>query len=553
MAGNHMSELSPRQRMINMMYLVLTALLALNISKEVLDAFNTMDRSIGYSYSEKVEANDKQYDILSRKAINNSEKYEVWNNLAIDIQNNSDDLVSVVDSIRFKIEELAEKDTDPESKTFGELKKKDDKEVTIKILVKDPVDQGLGYGEALKLARDKYLNFLLSLDTLGIYSGSDSTHKNMFMDLLKTSYKEEVEDNEKIKSWQHHKFYGHVPVAAMAFMNQMKLDISTIEGLVLDLIQKKTGQSDITVNSQIGVVQAPRQTIMLGDSFNAKVFIAGVDTNQLPKFNIYAYDNQGNRINDSEVVDTLQVVGSEGIYSIKPKRQGTYWLGGDIVVQTEKGPEIYPFKQEYRVDEAMSVISPDKMNVLYTAVDNPVSISVPGYSSDELSLTSNFKNCKISRVKNGTYKIVIPEQRGKSARKELDLIVKTKINNKIVGKALKFRIKNVPDPVPMVGGIAGYGEMSRADLKGTWGVVAKMKDFDFDLRYKVLSYTMSYPGAGGQQDLASNSGQWTTAISKEFNSIKRGQSILIRDIKVQIAGTNSKPRTLPATVTVRIK
>ena len=163
MAGNHMSELSPRQRMINMMYLVLTALLALNISKEVLDAFNTMDRSIGYSYSEKVEANDKQYDILSRKAINNAEKYEMWNNLAIDIQNSSDALVSVVDSIRFKIEDLAEKDTDPESKTFGELKKKDDKEVTIKILVKDPIDQGLGYGEALKLARDKHLKFLLSL------------------------------------------------------------------------------------------------------------------------------------------------------------------------------------------------------------------------------------------------------------------------------------------------------------------------------------------------------------------------------------------------------
>ena len=143
--------------------------------------------------------------------------------------------------------------------------------------------------------------------------------------------------------------------------------------------------------------------------------------------------------------------------------------------------------------------------------------------------------------------------RGKSAKKELELIVKSKKNNKRVGKSIKFRIKNVPDPIPMVGGIAGYGEMSRADLKGTWGVVAKMKDFDFDLRYKVLSYTMSYPGAGGQQDLPSNSGQWTSAISKEFNSIKRGQSILIRDIKVQISGTNSKPRTLPATVTVRIK
>ena len=129
-----------------------------------------------------------------------------------------------------------------------------------------------------------------------------------------------------------------------------------------------------------------------------------------------------------------------------------------------------------------------------------------------------------------------------------------KANNKTVGKPIAFRIKNVPDPIPMVGGIAGYGEMSKSDIASAWGIVAKMKDFDFDLRYKVVSYTMSYPGAGGQQDMMSKGGQWSPSIQKEFGSIKRGQSIIFRDIKVQIAGAkNMKPRTLPATVTVKIK
>ena len=98
-----------------------------------------------------------------------------------------------------------------------------------------------------------------------------------------------VEDGDKRanpRSWEY-QYYGHVPVAALAFMNQMKLDVGNMEGSVLELLQKKTGQSSITVNSQIGVVTAPRQTIMLGDSFHARVFIAGVDTNQLPKFNLY--------------------------------------------------------------------------------------------------------------------------------------------------------------------------------------------------------------------------------------------------------------------------
>ena len=132
MAGNHMSELSPRQRMINMMYLVLTALLALNVSKEVLDAFHKMDTSIGFSYSEKQEFNKKQYNDFQLKASNNPEKLGQWNDVANEVQSESKKLIAVIDSIRFKIQEEAglKEGTD-------ELEALDDKEVTIKVLVKN--------------------------------------------------------------------------------------------------------------------------------------------------------------------------------------------------------------------------------------------------------------------------------------------------------------------------------------------------------------------------------------------------------------------------------
>ncbi len=546
MAGNHMTEMSPRQRMINMMYLVLTALLALNISKEVLEAFQTMDNSIGFSYSEKVDFNKKEYDSFRLKALNNPEKLSFWNDVALDVKKQSANLVAVIDSIRFKIQDLAE--LNPETKELIAL---DNKEITIKILTKSIEDGGYGYGLLLKEARQVYKDFLLSLDTLDIYNGADSIYRNNINFIFSNpDYDADGEQGRAVpQSWEK-RYYGHVPVAAMAFMNQMKLDVGNMEGAVLELLQKQTGQSSITVNQQLGVVKSPKQSIMLGDSFKATIFVAGVDTNQLPKFNIYQYDSEGNRV-DSTVIDTLDVDGSQGLFAIKPNRPGTYWVGGDILVQSEEGEKTYEFKQQYRVDEAMSVISPDKMNVLYTEVLNPVSISVPGYSSDELSLHSNFSQCNIRRVKNGTYEIKIPEQRGKNRKKELTLTVKA--NNKTVGKPLVFRVKNVPDPVPMVGGVAGYGEMTSADLASAWGVVAKMKDFDFEMRYKVLSYTMSYQGSGGQQDMDSKSGEWPAAIKRQFGSIKRGQSVIFRDIKVQIAGTNSKPRTLPATVTIKIK
>tara|TARA_Y100001968_G_scaffold328897_1_gene376994 strand:+ start:2912 stop:4552 length:1641 start_codon:yes stop_codon:yes gene_type:complete len=546
MAGNHMSELSPRQRMINMMYLVLTALLALNVSKQVLDAFQKMDGSIGYSYSEKVDFNQKAYSDFQLKALNNPEKLGAWNEIALNVKSESEALIAVIDSVRFKIEELSGRDSD------GMLIEKSNKELTTTILVKNKDKKGYGYGEKLRIARERYRDFLLSLDSLDIFEGPDSVYKLNITTLLNSDAWEDPDGPKGTMSWEEKQYYGHVPVAAMAFMNQMKLDVGNMEGAVLELLQKKTGQSAITVNKQIGVVKAPRQSIMLGDSFHARVFIAGVDTNQLPQFKLYQYNSDGQRIGDT-VLDSLEVEGSQGIFAIKPNKQGTYWLGGDILVQSEEGEKVYEFTQQYRVDAAMSVISPDAMNVLYTVVDNPVSIAVPGYSSEELTLHSNIGNaCKIKRIKNGTYQINIAEQRGKNRKKEVKLTVKA--NNKIVGKPISFRVKNVPEPYPKLGNIVGYGEMSKADLGVAWGLTAKLDNFEFDLRYKIVSFTMSYPGAGGQQDLKVTGGQFPANVKKEFGSIKRGQTIIFRDIKYQIAGVKGqKPKSMKGTVSVKVK
>jgi gliding motility-associated protein GldM len=168
MAGNHMSEMSPRQRMINMMYLVLTALLAMNISKEVLEAFKTMDKSIEYSYTDKQEFTKKQYKDFQNKADNNPDKLGEWNNVAIQLKYESQELIKVLDSIKSKFGELSGFEDDlPE----GMLKQKDNKELVIKILIKSESKDGLGYGIKLKEAREKYKDFLLSLDSLEIYEG----------------------------------------------------------------------------------------------------------------------------------------------------------------------------------------------------------------------------------------------------------------------------------------------------------------------------------------------------------------------------------------------
>ncbi|MAZ57941.1 MAG: hypothetical protein CMP56_00800, partial [Flavobacteriales bacterium] len=199
------------------MYLVLTALLALNVSKEVLDAFHKMDTSIGFSYSEKQEFNKKQYNDFELKALNNPQKLGQWNDVANAVQDESQKLIAVIDSIRFKIQEEAglKEGTD-------ELEALDDKEVTIKVLVKTIEDKGYGYGQLLKSARDQYREFLLSLDSLDLYSGQDHIYKLNILSLFNTK-DHIVEGSNKEIPWEKNQYYGHVPVAAMAFMNQMKL------------------------------------------------------------------------------------------------------------------------------------------------------------------------------------------------------------------------------------------------------------------------------------------------------------------------------------------
>ena len=195
-------------------------------------------------------------------------------------------------------------------------------------------------------ARDKYRNFLLSLDSLNIYIGNDVKVKDRINQILNTEdFDEDGSGPKAAVSWQDAQYNGHLG-AVMAFMAQMKLDVGSLEGEILELLQKKILKSSITVNSQIGVVKAPKQTIMLGDSFKARVFIAGVDTNQLPTFSLHKYDSKGNRI-ESLPYDTLINDGSEGLYSTKPTRQRTYYFGGDIIIQSERGEKTYPFLQEY--------------------------------------------------------------------------------------------------------------------------------------------------------------------------------------------------------------
>ena len=117
------------------------------------------------------------------------------------------------------------------------------------------------------------------MDSLNIYLGNDSKVKDRINQILTTDDVDEDYRSKAAVPWQDAQYNGHVPIAVNGLYGSNEVRrFGSLEGEILELLQKKIGQSSITVNSQIGVVKAPKQTIMLGDSFKARVFIAGVDT-----------------------------------------------------------------------------------------------------------------------------------------------------------------------------------------------------------------------------------------------------------------------------------
>ena len=137
--------------------------------------------------------------------------------------------------------------------------------------------------------------------------------------------------------------------------------------------------------------------------------------------------------------------------------------------------------------------------------------------------------------------LILMRQRGKNRKKELKLTVKA--NNKVVGKPILFRLKNVPEPYPKCGKVVGYGEMTKSELSLLSGLVAKLDNFEFDLRYEVVSFTMSYPGAG-TQDIQVKGRKFTDLIKKEFKSIKRGQQLYLEILNTLLLMLKAKKQNL---------
>jgi gliding motility-associated protein GldM len=536
---------TPRQKMIGMMYLVLTALLALNVSKDVLDAFVLVDKGLTRTTENFASKNDMIYREFGKKFAENPVKVLPWKNKADEVKKQADELVSFIDTLKLEIVRTSEGRTPKsivEGKIIGDLiGKKQDTNVPAQIMIKS---DGSGKANDLKNSMESFRSYLLDL-----IPERDIVIRAAVETSLNTA--NPPPKGGATPTWQTENFQGIPLIGVLTLMSKMQADVRNAEADVIAYLYNQIDAGSLPFNKLEATVIPNTNYVFRGTDYEAQVFIAAYDTTQAPEIFIGRYqivEKEDGSI-DYEMVGDYQTLKAEpgsgvGIYKVRPTSIGPQKWGGLIRLRAPDGSFISrPFEEEYRVEEPSLVVSPTKMNVFYIGVDNPVEISVPGTSPDQLSVSST-RNAPIRRV-SGTNFVVRPTTAG-----DATISVSANIDGTTRNMGSKpFRVRRLPDPVATVAGREG-GNIDKNILMAQAVVLAELKNFDFDARFNVTSFTVSTTERGFTKDERSNSMRLTDAQKALIQNASRNQRIYIDDIMA--VGPDGSERRLP-TISFRIQ
>ena len=565
MAGG---KISPRQKMINMMYLVLTALLALNVSKEVLNSFFEVNLGIERSTTNFNAKNGDTYAAFDAAAELNEVKAGPFRDQAYEVKANADELVEFIQEMKYNLVLAADKEvylgsqlelkdedgnlledkaittpwnelSDAEKKMkIGNLSVKDDRHAAGDLFYSAKRNKNIATDLKKKLI--SYKNSLLSIS-----EGNES---------LITSINETCNyDDKKVKGkkqlWEEYNFYDMPSVGALTLLSKMQSDVRNTEADIITMLRENIDATSLKFTTAEGI-QIPQSNFVLrGDSFRAQIFISAKDTTQDPMIYVGEYDSLGNgnyQMKGTEGVDynSVKVVNGKGIFSERASSEGMKKWGGLIAMKTANGTKMYPFNGEYLVAAKTAVVSPTNMNILYLEVDNPLKISVPGYTAGEISAV--ISNGKVSATKRslGEYS-ARPSKKGKAV---VSLYAKVEGKRTKMGQ-MEFRVKEVPPPKAKVQfAISANGVLviDKMKMVNAGGLGAELKDFDFKgVRYVITSYRLSGVYKGEQMKEDTKGPQFTSKMINIIKNTKSGNAITISNIKAKrVDAKNTAVRVL---------
>jgi gliding motility-associated protein GldM len=484
------------------MYLVLTALLALNVSAEIFNAFEMVDEGLS-SASASLDTSNAALPPAIIQGAKKKKYLSAYVDRIDGVQNLSSSATTYIDSI---VNVLIDQSGTPDGKVDDldyvfvgdenkkELKGKKNYDGTTRIMV----DAGLGEelknymlnlkGKFAEFADDKVIN----PDDKKF--GEPVNDRQELLSKIPIDIDEEawkLSPNKK-KDWADFTF-GHMPLGAtMPIFSKFKNDIKASESAVLNYLAGQVGTTTDVVLDKFKVVSAPKKSyIIKGEKFETEVFLSAAAGKQSETGISISVNGQSLRSNDDGVANFSQTANTVGIKK----------YNAAITVTNPSTGEKQTFKEEfeYEVGERSVAISASKMNVFYIGVPNPVEVSAAGVSSDKVKVSMNGGGGTIKRNGDGTYTVNVTTP----TKKDAD--AKVNVSAPGMNASKNFRVKRIPDPVPVVGAKSG-GVISSGELKGAPGVLPILKGFDFDAKCKINGFRMVRVAPRADAEIVTNQG-----------------------------------------------
>lgn len=503
--------------MINLMYIVLMAMLALNVSTEVLDGFSIVEESLQRTTRNSTSENAALYGDFEAQMKSNPQKVKEWFDKATAVKRMSDSLFNYAQELKVAIV----KEADGEDGDVLNINRKEDLEAANQVMLAPGKGQGRKLYDAINSFRERILTMV-----------TDERQRAIIASNLTTTLPQGAKTMGK--NWQEYMFEDMPVAAAVTLLSKLQSDVRYAEGEVLHTLVANIDMKDIRVNKLSAFVIPNAQTIVRGDKFSAQIVMAAVDTTQKPK--IYIGGREMNL--------------RDNTYEIVTGRTGDFNLTGYITMQNGNGDVIRrDFSQKYTVVDPSATVSADLMNVLYAGYNNPISISIPGVPLTKVS--ASMTGGTLQPTGPGKY-IARPSAVGQDVTINV-MSLQTGSARPVGG--FTFKVRKLPDPTPYIQiGDDRFrtGGLAKRSLMDANGIKAAIDDGLLDIPFNVLSFeTVFYDNMGNAVPMVSNGDSFTQRQRDTFRKLARNKRFYIT--RITAVGPDGIKRTLPASMEVIVK
>ncbi|PCJ64152.1 MAG: hypothetical protein COA58_14300 [Bacteroidetes bacterium] len=526
-------KLSPRQRMINMMYIVLIALLALNVDKHVLKAFHLMEKNFITSAASYDQKNVLQMASFVKLLKDEEVKTTPYYNAAVEAQKISSDFDEYIEQLKTEIVALYDGRLEEEEGEDGltSLKMPEGMEKHAYLfMVKEKGKKAAELQAKINTTRDRLLN-LLKPKKDSLFIDNQAFDQVSSANLLYAN--EPATTSIADRSWASINLEYQPVGALVALLTQYQNNAKALEADVISNLMFGVHKIDYKIDQLNAAIIPQSNYVMEGENYTADVMLIATSSTSQPDITF-----------NGEKLTTIEK--GVGKVSFKVSGVGAKSISGFIEVKNPKTGKIEKrsYEHKYQVFKPVATVSPDAMNLLYRKLDNPLSISVPGFSAADIQVRAS--NGAIITGSNGHYNIKVD-----GSSNEVNVIVIAGGKNMGI---TKFRVRNVPDPNPMLGGIENKGIARTApQLCAQDRILATLgRGFAYNLPFKVTKFKFIYQRRNGPPVLINATGNAITPRMKSLMcNARAGDRIYIENISARNNQYGIVKKVAPMAITVR--